>query len=1206
MKKSIIIGTILAALLLVVPVAAGPETLVAAPLPGQAAGLKIEQLEATVFFPRQPAGQPLKQRAILHLDNPGAPVDAVATITVGDNTPYREDLGTIAAGKSAIPISILDIAETSKVSVVVRDKKSSALLDAQKWNWQPQKKWKLFSVSYSHHDLGYGNYPHRLRTEIRHANIEFPLKFCKQTDGWDEDSKFRFMIETSEPITSFLSSHSEAEAAELGRRVREGRIQIGGFHSTVNTEEMSQELMARLFYLGLRHSPDLLGIPHGKTAQIDNVIGLTWPLATYIKEAGLSYLFHGHNGCCDSMRPASLEPVFYWHPPDGDNDHQVLARSTEYGGYAGDSLGDASEAHIAKAISTLGATWQYDSLLLQDGTDFRLVTIDNAAKIHDWNAKYSYPRLICSTMDMFFNDLAAQAKPGQIKSFSGDGNNEWPDQDAGDAWALGIARRQGELIPTAEKFSTIATVLAGGGYPWLDIYQSYHRVLTWHEHTDAIDFLSNERERVQQYETEQAEDREMVTESREFTEHALNVSLPKLTGLIRTSAEKSIVVFNPLAWQRTDVVQFSATGLGHDFRIVDASTGKDVAHQALPNGQMIFVAVDVPPTGYKTFSIQRGRSRFSTPAGSGNTLENRFYRIQFDPSTGAITSIQDKELNQELVDSSAPQRFNEYLYERYEASNPALPSKWYRMASASLTPARGPVGSVMTVKASAVGVESMQQTVILYNDLKRIDFNLDIVKSPSGVTGSDYPHQGYKNKESVYVAMPLSIPDFEIKHELPGAVVEPIHQQFNGSTTAFYAVRHFTDVSNSRYGVTVSSPDVAMVEYGRPRSNPLVGPNYGDFEKKMEYPSNSRLYLYLLDNMIDTNIRVDQRGPLSFSWSMRSHTGNWREGQADQFGWQVLNPLLPRIVEGRRNGTLPVASSFLHIDKPNIICSTIKPAEANGAGIILRFNETQGVATTATVSLPFLDKITAAAETSLVEVDQPTPLQVLNGSQVSFSIRPFGVKTIRVIYRPDAPLSAISGLEAQPVSDMEVKLSWRSSPDEAGRISQFNVYRGSMQDFEPSLFNLVGSPSSTSYTDRPQLNYGGWINRRLEPDTTYYYKIAPVDRWNNQGPVSPPIAVKTLRSSEKNAVPLQVQALRAILISDVAPYNYVNLLFRTDPESDVHLYEIYRSEQAAFEIDASTRVGVADTNGIVKGSKEYGHVPHRSPHERVRSHDVPG
>ena len=1195
MKTSITIGAILTALI-IVPVAVGPERLLAAAQSGQAWRLTIEGLEPTVFFPRQPAGQPLKQRAILRLTNLGMPVYAVAAITVGNNAPYEENLRTVGYGESAIPISILDITEPCKVTVVIRDMKTSAVLDSRQWNWQPQKKWKLYSVAYSHHDLGYGNYPHRIRTEIRHANIERPLEFCRQTDAWDEDSKFRFMIETAEPITSFLSSHSEADAVELGRRVREGRIQIGGFHNTAQTEQMSEELMARLFYLSLRHTPDLLGVPPGKTAQNDNVIGLTWPLATYIKEAGLPYLFHGHNGNGWSMRPAQVEPVFFWQAPDGDNDHKVLVRSTPYGGYWGDSLGDASEAHISDSIHRLGVAtgWPYDSLLLQDGTDFRLVTIDNSVKIHEWNAKYSYPRLICSTMDMFFNDLVAQVKPGQIKSFSGNGNNEWVDEDASDAWALGIARRQGELIPSAEKFSTIATALAGGGYPWLDIYQAYHRVLNWHEHTDAIDFLTNDRERAQQYETELVENREMVTESREFTEHALDVSLPKLTGLIKTSADKSIVVFNPLAWKRTDVVQFSAAGLGGDFELRDASTGKIAAHQTLPNGQLIFVAEDVPPTGYKTFSIQRGSSHVSMGSGRGDFLENRFYRIQFDHSTGVITSIRDKELNQELVDSSAPHRFNEYLYERFESPQVDQPSKWYRVASASLSTNRGPVASVATVKASAVGVEDMQQTVILYNDLKRIDFNLDIVKSPSGVTGSDYPDQGFKNKESVYVAMPLAIPDFEIKHELPGAVVEPIRQQFSGSTTAYYAVRHFTDISNSRYGVTVSSPDISMMEYGRPRSNPITrdgGGSEGVFEAKMEYPSNSHLYLYLLDNMCITNIRVDQRGPMSFAWSMRSHTGNWQKGQADQFGWQVLNPLLPRIVAGRHSGTLPVTNSFLSIDKPNIACSTIKPAEANGAGIILRFNETQGVATTATVSLPFLNKISSATETSLVEVDRPAPLQVLNRNQVSFSIRPFGVKTIRVIYRPDAPLSGVSGLEAKPVSDMEVELSWRSNPNEAGRVSQFNVYRGSTQDFEPSLLNLVGSPSSTSYTDRPQLNYGGWINRRLEPDTTYYYRIAPVDRWNNQGPVSRPVAVKTLRTSEKNAVPLQVQALSAILISDLTPQNYVNLLFRTDPESDVHLYEIHRSNQPAFETDASTRVGVADANRIVKASNEYGHVP---------------
>ena len=162
---------------------------------------------------------------------------------------------------------------------------------------RPQKKWKLYCVAYSHHDLGFGDYPHRLRTTIRHANITRPLQFCRDTDGWDEESKFRFVIETSEPITSFLGSQPIEVAEELGRRLREGRIQLGGLHNTASTEQLGHELMARLFYLSNRHARDLLAAPKARTAQIDDVIGLTWPLATFCAAADVPYFFHGPNGC---------------------------------------------------------------------------------------------------------------------------------------------------------------------------------------------------------------------------------------------------------------------------------------------------------------------------------------------------------------------------------------------------------------------------------------------------------------------------------------------------------------------------------------------------------------------------------------------------------------------------------------------------------------------------------------------------------------------------------------------------------------------------------------------------------------------------------------------------------------------------------------------------------------------------------------------
>jgi hypothetical protein len=154
---------------------------------------------------------------------------------------------------------------------------------------------------------------------------------------------------------------------------------------------------------------------------------------------------------------------------------------------------------------------------------------------------------------------------------------------------------------------------------------------------------------------------------------------------------------------------------------------------------------------------------------------------------------------------------------------------------------------------------------------------------------------------------------------------------------------------------------------------------------------------------------------------------------------------------------------------------------------------------------------------------------------------------------------------------MQVEVSWATDKRAAKRISHYNVYRGSRADFQPTLLNLVARPATALFIDQPQLCYGGWINNRLEPKTTYYYRVAPVDRANNEGPTCAPVAATTLDPKEGNMVPLQVQGLRAILVSPLGPFNFVNLLFRTSCESDVKTYEIHRSTQPGFQPNDTTR-----------------------------------
>ena len=248
-----------------------------------AEGVRIVALEPTPLFPKVKPGEPLRQIARLKLENGGPAVDACVKITAAGQRPYLEPLGRITPKESVQTIHIPDIAQPAEIGVELHLQDDPRPVDSRKFLWIPQKKWRLYCVAYSHHDLGFGDYPHRLRTTIRHANITRPLQFCRDSDGWDEESKFRFVIETSEPLTSFLGSQPIEAAEELGRRLREGRIRLGGLHNTASTEQLGHELMARLFYLSNRHARDLLAAPKARTAQIDDVIGLTWPLATYLR-----------------------------------------------------------------------------------------------------------------------------------------------------------------------------------------------------------------------------------------------------------------------------------------------------------------------------------------------------------------------------------------------------------------------------------------------------------------------------------------------------------------------------------------------------------------------------------------------------------------------------------------------------------------------------------------------------------------------------------------------------------------------------------------------------------------------------------------------------------------------------------------------------------------------------------------------------------
>jgi hypothetical protein len=1033
----------------------------------------------------------------------------------------------------------------------------------------------IHSVAYSHGDLGYGNYPHVLRTENRLENLFRAIQYCEETAGWPTESQYRWQQEMAEPLPLFLGNCTPEQAAKLARYIREGRISIAATHATVLADRLNPESAARLFYLGGRLIPDLLETPPARIAIINDVIGVPWSLPIYCEAAGVPFLSLGHNTCgrCVEMESA---PIVRWTGPAGTG--TVLAFGSVYNYHAVNK--PAKELPGAVAADAGRITPNYLPVWLQ-GHDFSTTTMDMANAAKQWNVTGT-PKVQMSTLEMYLDALSTRQTTEKTPAVSKTGPCQWMDQPISNARLFGRTRRAAERLSTAEKFSSVAMVAASGGYPWFDFTIGWHNLLSGFEHTcGAACWRCKDTEGWRHYETEQVEHEEEGAVAASAADHTLNSALARLAAQIAATNADTIAVFNPLAQPRTDIVSIQpAEALaGKALLAVDDTTGSASPCQWFDEKNLLFTAAEVPALGYRTFHLVQDK----TPRPDNlNRMTNRFYEVRLDPITRCIASLVDKELNRELVSTNCAHAFAQYLYQWYDAPK-GKPANWSQPPEdAHVTVDGGPVATVLRIRSKAEGVEWLEQTIFIYQAIKRIDFELRMDKKPSGRTLADYNANNLRGKESVFIALPFDIPGFKAVYQTGGGgVAEPVRDQFTGTGTAFYTAQHFADLSNDKFGVTVSPLDCALVEFDHPRSDALTrtrpeGEKY--FEKKMEYPQRSFLYLYLLDNMFTTNIRVDQRGEQLFRWSIRSHAGGWQEGEADRFGEAVNQPLLACRIKPQAGGLPAGARSFVSVSAPNVSISTIKLAEWNGDGFIVRMNETAGRTTDAVLKLPFFGPLTDASETTLTETDLGRPLQLADQA-IAVSLPPYGVKTLRVRAAVPAGI-AVTGLHATAQSDMEVSLRW----DPVAGAAFYRVYRDTSANFTPSPMTLVSMPDECRHLDKAQNHTPAWMANRLAPGTTYYYRVEAVNRYNSRGPACASVAVTTLPTAQKACPPVAVQGLHAILVSPLAPANRINLLWRSNVEPNIGGYEIHRSMSSGYTPSTQTLLAKHDVQTSARAS----------------------
>lgn len=1018
-----------------------------APFVSSAASCSITSVTPTIWI--KDFSGVLKTETKLGVNNPGTSFAAWCKVTVSGIGSEIQSLGNLVGGNSTVYAYARELtSDNTNVTYEIYDNSacSGTALAGQTVSQKKIKHWRLYVGHDSHCDVGYTAYQETLKDSTWPSFMDHAFTYINDTNSWSTDSKFRYPVEASYELYDSAFNVRSADWMEtLKTNIANGRFSYTGSMFTTCTEAMGAEELVRENYFSERFMKDILGFGSTKVWNESDNSGPSWAAVDALLESGIKYYHLRRNPDSNAWDYEAYPHLFYIQGRNPNNKLLMYHIHEYYNDPCGFRGGSPPKDGVSSWILNHGHESDYpaDAILTRlsnggDNGDIVTNVHNNIKGLNDLG--YAWPRIINSDGKDFYDYIDTNWKSTISASYTYSGTLE-------NAWNKGVgcapvetamSRNNAKLLPAAETFATIAGVTSANvKYPYEIIADSYKKLVLFDEHTwGPSNSSAPEDQWCWKRDTSVGVD---AASGKVLTGafSAINTLIPATT--------KTIVVYNPLGWSRNDVVKVNQSDLPAHFDLYDIEAGANVKYQKLPDGTVVFVASNVPGIGYKCFRVNSRADdpTFSTSVSTtANTIENTYFKVTFD-ATGAVTSILDKQNgNREMVKTTAADKLNSFLFYVGDTK--------YSVNNATAYNSTGPIIGSFTNEGGCYGVDSLKRKIILYDSLPRIDVENAVVIGPKK-----------SDDDEGFFAFPWDLSNFLIKHAMPVGDVQPQVDQLTSSCTRFYTVGNWIDIGNqSNYGIMISAVDAPLVQYSQRNGGTI---------------SNPYIYGWAFNNEWYTNFQKQMQSNPVFRYSIKTRTGaDWKAGRADKFGAEATTPLQGSIISGAQSGTLDgTKKQFIGINQDNVTLTTLKMAEANGEGIILRFNETKGVDTSVTIDLSYFSP-SSATETDLVEND--TNSLTITNNTITFTIKGFDWKTVRI--RRGAAPAQVSGVTATMNSN-GAQVTWGTITDAAF----YEVFRSTNSAFTPGSGNYLASVSVNHYYD-PQVKTGLSNN--------YYYKVRAV------------------------------------------------------------------------------------------------------------------
>ena len=862
----------------------------------------------------------------------------------------------------------------------------------------------IYVIPSSHWDLGFIAPPEEVLPRLK-PHLDEVIVNAKA------DPQFRWTIESAWQLREWLARTPDPkQVQELVDLINKGQIQLSAVYGSMHTEFMGAEALNRITY-DMKAIERQLGV---KTdfAIMDDVPGFTSRLPQVLARSGVKYFVNGSNLFLfggTSLTPGKMP--FYWTAPDGS---RVLTWQTQgrLGGYTEamadyyldpDSLEPYTKEHfypkevegksrleimqngVDKLLAKYkDAKYPYDALMLLYLHDF--ISSNREAKqllpaIREWNAAGKEPRIVVATPAEFFHHMESNYGKDSFPAFSGDYSGLWSEVKINSPAISANGRWIQDHFPIAEAIWSLLTFRNFTSLPSGNLEDTRLKLYKYDEHSGAAQIGWPKLMTRAEVDLQNREYADYTSTGREDIQYLIDSGLQTLFAQKETKTE-TLVVFNPLSWARTDLATLKLRAGQKTASLKDLATGTAVPVQPISDAEVAFLATDVPPFGYRTYSIVAGSPTASQiAAGPSPSLENNAYKIALRPTDGALTSLWDKKLNQELVDSSAGKAANSLL-RWIPAEN--LPVAW---SDVRITKDSGPVFSRLTVRRP--GTLWPESQFILAEGIPKVRIQniLDRDKMPfvaSNQAGEYYSFQfpaPFKGSASLWLEDGIGFHQIPEDY-LPGARTDaaaPLHSFVMSG-----------QIAGQETSITLSQKESFFIYL--PGLPGVKGPN--------TFLNSARPTVMRKQDQGDTrdlgmvNFSTVEPGlpaASNYSFSLRANHGPLDAVISYHDGWEENVPL---IVTQLDNSMAPAADtgSFLSISAENVALLAFKPStDGNPEHYILRLQEIAGKPGDAKIITTL--KVTAAAIVSMTEDEE---LAAATAQPLTVQMKPHETLTVRL------------------------------------------------------------------------------------------------------------------------------------------------------------------------------------------------------------------